>query len=436
MTQAGVQENSGMKRFFDMLMKVYLYYYSVFMILLTLDFMPDALMSAVNLGSMAAGTVLVIYVLFTVKPYKPGKPLFIPFLLICFFFLSYALTIAVNAIYGLTDNVKAMVTNGIQLMLLFFFFASASPEKAKSLMRQVMLSLVVMTFAIAAANLTIAILGIQLRTDYPRFMGIYNNPNNASVSALSVVCSVYILQFYRKYKWFLLVNIALQVAVNVLCESRGAFAMLAVTAYIYATVFLVERARSGKARRAIVLSSAAIAAVLACLSVVYVLRLVNNLLALDGTVVDYTNPFDKLGSSSVRLNLIRCGIGVFLQHPVFGVGPRNIILYVVNTYPTVYLYGILKGGLHNAYLSLLVGQGVVGVAAFFAFAADALRRIFASKSFHAWYNVAILAGIAVLALFEVNAFFVNFPTSFLFWSVLGYTVNIALQKKAALPAKA
>ncbi len=434
MAQIGAQSNGGINRFFDVFIKAYLYYYTVFMILLTLDFIPDPLMSAVNLGSMAGGAVLVVYVLVTVRPYRSGQPLFIPFLLICAFFLCYVLTIVAQPYFF--ENVKAMVTNGIQLMLLFFYFASASPEKAKSLMRQIMVSLVVMTFAIAVANLIIAIFDIQLRTDYPRYTGIYNNPNNASVSVLSIACSVYIFQFYRKYKWFLLVNIALQIAVNVLCESRGALAMLAVTAYIYATVFLVEKARSVKARRTIVLSSLAIAAVLVCLSVAYVLRLVNNLLAMDGTVIDYTDPFNKLGSSSVRLNLIRCGIGVFLQYPVFGVGPRNIILYVVNMYPTVYLYGIMKGGLHNAYLSLLVGHGVAGTAAFLAFAAAVLRRVFTAKSFHVWYNMAILAGIAVLALFEVNAFFVNFPTSFLFWSVLGYTVNIALQKKAAHPAAA
>lgn len=77
-----------------------------------------------------------------------------------------------------------------------------------------------------------------------------------------------------------------------------------------------------------------------------------------------------------RLSYNLIGVELFLQHPLFGVGPGNFFHHYTDT-----AYRFLPGRtwlgreLHNTYLSVLVQHGLVGAAPFFAMLAISWRHL-------------------------------------------------------------
>lgn len=73
----------------------------------------------------------------------------------------------------------------------------------------------------------------------------------------------------------------------------------------------------------------------------------------------------SLGGHGGREQLIADGLGIWLRHPVFGVGPGNNYPYMLR-YSTV-------GTPHNQYVNVLMELGVIGLACFLLFAFRAIR---------------------------------------------------------------
>jgi O-antigen ligase len=73
----------------------------------------------------------------------------------------------------------------------------------------------------------------------------------------------------------------------------------------------------------------------------------------------------SLGGDGGRDTLIKEGLGIWAQHPVFGVGPGN-------NYPYMLRYSTL-GTAHNQFINILMEGGVIALAIFLWFAAAAFR---------------------------------------------------------------
>ena len=137
---------------------------------------------------------------------------------------------------------------------------------------------------------------------------------------------------------------------------------------------------------------------------------------------------------SGRLTIWAEGFQKFLQHPIFGVTNENISVYV-NDRDRQYV------NLHNAYLMLLVGPGIVGVSLIFFFGLSLLikaLRFISSKSGNIVKHLSILvsACLAILAGDFVNGNFVFAPSeSYIFlWMFLGeiYGITFAQSEPASL----
>jgi len=109
-----------------------------------------------------------------------------------------------------------------------------------------------------------------------------------------------------------------------------------------------------------------------------------------------------------RLSYNFIGVELFLQHPLFGVGPGNFFHHYTDT-----AYRFLPGRtwfgreLHNTYLSVLVQHGIVGAAPFFAMLVISLRHlrsVYVRPANDAMRVQAVALGYA-FAAFLVTSFF-------------------------------
>jgi O-antigen ligase len=73
----------------------------------------------------------------------------------------------------------------------------------------------------------------------------------------------------------------------------------------------------------------------------------------------------SLGGSGGRWQLLTDGVGIWLSHPLLGVGPGN-------NYPYMLRYSTLATP-HNQYVNLLMELGIIGFACFACFAFYAAR---------------------------------------------------------------
>jgi O-antigen ligase len=84
-----------------------------------------------------------------------------------------------------------------------------------------------------------------------------------------------------------------------------------------------------------------------------------------GGLVETETQQQSLGGEGGRWQLIKDGVGIWSQYPVFGVGPGN-------NYPYMLRYSTL-GTPHNQYVNTLMELGVVGLLCLLVFAGQALR---------------------------------------------------------------
>ena len=125
---------------------------------------------------------------------------------------------------------------------------------------------------------------------------------------------------------------------------------------------------------------------------------------------------------SGRLEIWAAGFEKFLEHPIFGVTNENAAVYVHDT---------LFVNLHNAYLTLLVGTGIIGFGLILCFGlpllCKALHYIFTQSEDKAKpLSLMLSICLAILAGNFVNGNFVFAPSAsyLLLWILLGEIYNL------------
>lgn len=390
-------------------MGIFLPSYMVMMILFTISFIPDALLSVLNLISYITGALLVLSFIFLIRPLTTKKLLPAAGLLILFF-ISYCITIVINRNMNFMGNVKVMLTTGIQLVLLFYYIAYTDQESAHALMRRVIYSLVAATILIATTNI---ILFIGWYNDFyiaHRFQGIFINSDFSSISALSLLCTIFLLRFEKRFKVIYISNVILQFINVVICASRTCLIFMSAAIILIVFIYAFERGNT-KLKFVMLVSSI----IVACVA--------------SGFVFMIRHQGFTQTSNEIRLNMICCGFDQFLSAPLFGIGPRNVAPIMTVRYPLVNLEGIIGGGLHNAYLQLLVSNGAIGGLILFSLIIYCAYFACSSWNAHTKYVSAILFGLGIYGLLSQSILFNNFPTSVILWSLLGYNLNLSVKNK-------
>ena len=135
-------------------------------------------------------------------------------------------------------------------------------------------------------------------------------------------------------------------------------------------------------------------------------------------------------SSNNRVDIWKGYLTLLKDKPIFGLSPRNAWNYADTEHPDSYLaehhYDV-----HNAYIAVLAGMGIVGFIVLLLIMYCLLRtivpRLFDSSKMNLQYFIALqlVINIAVFILFYPGIYFTNGIDTILFWIAVGFTVKEA-----------
>lgn len=140
--------------------------------------------------------------------------------------------------------------------------------------------------------------------------------------------------------------------------------------------------------------------------------------------------------SNGRFEIWRAGIKVFLEHPLTGVGNKNILNYVNEKISREMLMRtpLMAANMHNGYLQVLVANGGIAFLALIVFLIYVFIKCmmyFFKKEMDgniSWYSCIMFAfvlGMMVQNLFDSNLFnFINLSAVVMTWVFMGYLLNI------------
>ena len=131
---------------------------------------------------------------------------------------------------------------------------------------------------------------------------------------------------------------------------------------------------------------------------------------------------------SGRIPLLKQAAKLFSLYPIFGVAPRNIVLYGEK-----YLGGLKYSDFHNGFVTILVSFGVVGFTLFIIFAVKIAKSmlvcIFKKRNKNDTERemlpclLAFLAAYCVYSMFEVTLLLDISYRVLIFWLILGYAMS-------------
>ncbi len=133
-------------------------------------------------------------------------------------------------------------------------------------------------------------------------------------------------------------------------------------------------------------------------------------------------------SSNNRIDIWKGYLTLLKDKPIFGLSPRNAWNYADAEHPGSYLsehhYDV-----HNAYIAVLAGMGIVGFAVLIVMIVGLFRilipRIFNTDQMDFTYFMALqlILNIAVFILFYPGIYFTNGIDTVLFWMAVGYATQ-------------
>lgn len=147
---------------------------------------------------------------------------------------------------------------------------------------------------------------------------------------------------------------------------------------------------------------------------------------------------DEDDFSNGRFAIWKSGLEVFSLSPLIGVSHRHIADFAAEHLPQTYIVQSGYTTMHNVFVDVLAGQGIVGMAIILVFVVLGIRvlaRGLLSYSGDGYCRmvllIGILASIAFSALFYSEILYINTVGSVVFWTTLGYVVTRFRQTEMA-----
>lgn len=384
--------------------------------------------------------------------------------LLILFFCGYLISIVMNREYDFMGNAKLMVWMGIQVFLL------CAPDDEVPFERHLRhLCVVGDTFVavwLVGALFSFGQYCIQYggyvgnisegRLRYSRqgfienrLFGVFTDPNYAAICSLIAIGLAALLLYLRKggklLKAYYIVSIVFQVIYIVLSGSRTALLSGIVAAAFSVAVVTAGYCRQKKAGLRVL---AALLAAVLCAGVIFggdkvlkkglayvpevftSLHLTDNLDLPEGPVdLNREDVVDSTNISNNRFAIWKDYLNVFTHTPLFGTSPRRPLDYVKDHFPSMYV--VEKEYLvHNGYLAVLVGTGILGTLPlmlwFMLMAVKIARYLFSDRTRRdeKYWPIVILTAIVICplvsAFFMMEIYFCLDIVTFLFWPLFGY----------------
>ncbi|MCE5235909.1 MAG: O-antigen ligase family protein [Clostridiaceae bacterium] len=387
------------------------------------------------------------------------------------FLLSGLFTLAVNARYGVLESAQGLLWLAFQLLLLLPRGANEVRGDMVKELRGVGGVFVAYNAVMALLSLLMAFFGygevyrpggaaiVPRGFVWGRLWGMYSDPNygSASVCVSLAMCLFFLSRARtRRIRVLLWLSCLAFYGYIVFSDSRTGMAALAALLGAYALCRVYERAGTWgkkangfKKRAALSILSAVLVSGLSISCVMATKVAYNSFISIVYRAepgVPGENPVkpidraydDQSDMSNGRLALWKSGVELFQKAPLFGVGFRNLQAAAKALVPDTYLVRNPKGYMYDAYHNMLVdvlaSQGILGLIAFFALAVCALKHVFrllasvlrrgARTALFAAALVSALAAVVAESLFISDLFYVNTPTSFMFWFLLGCLLRL------------
>ncbi len=416
-------------------------------------------------GSVALGVILIIYRLIRIPNYIKTKRIW----LLIAFLISYVISIAVNLDYGYAEAVKALVWMGFHYFLLYACDVTQEPDAYKKefyIMANIYLFILfaaaVVSFVFLCMNYSYILVhsGSQVIGGFTwgRLWGIFTDPNYGSVfCSAGIILSIYFFNIWKNVflRICYCINILMLSIYLIFSDSRTGLVsvILALGFYVYALLIRWDKLKLKMVWKQVCCILIAIVVMVGVFFLPKGVTKAYNAIILhiaasqqipdenNQTIIDDTVKEKKFGReqdieddfTNQRFDLWMSGIEIFSTRPILGVSFFNLIPYATANLPDTFMinndFGE-HGNLHNAYLNILAGQGIVGFTISVLFSAAVIIYVFRrflrvdQKDYH--YIITLMGAVlacGVSAMFVSDIFYIHSPNSYIFWSFLGYLMH-------------
>ena len=421
------------------------------------------LLKAFALFVAAFGSIIVMYRLLNAKKYIR----FYLFPLLILFAISYFISSIINIKYGIVENIQALLWMVFHFAILYATDTTSPAEKGTK--NFIGLLNYFLTFIFVSNLVSLGMLfagfgrapynsfnGNIMGLTWGRLWGIYTDPNIGSVlSVAAIYISLYfIYKTQVTYKKVLLfINIFISLCYISFSDSRTGLLTFMFTAFVYTYILLIHTKKiKAKAfvRQLTALACALVISATSLLSIVCVKNTYNTITTLTSNLSTNESDSSENDENSIgrtgdelegdisnrRFSLWASGIEVWKKTPVFGTSHRNLVNFALQNTPKTYLVNNDREGnfdtTHNAYIDVLVSQGIIGAIIFVIVFVSILLLIFKKLIFtydSTCFTVENLLLIGLILTFATSAAFIleivyiNSAGAFIFWLSLGKLVK-------------
>lgn len=399
------------------------------------------------------GGLLILKNLFIDKTQFPKKY----YILIFAFLFSYVVTIIWNRNMNILGNIKTLIWCAIMMLGLFINDLKKEKEEIINDISRIGRAVILSTLIISLISLILFFFNINFwmsRVDgwkipqgyyAARLWGIYVDPNQScNVAIISIALSGVLLITKKKLNKFILIcNIIVQYELLVLSGSRGGeigFIFLLVS-ILYLFIENIIKKKINKKVIRIILSM--FLSFILTLMILGTFKVNRKLLAfvpkaIHNTVevtedekkqsLNITVERPDMKSSNGRIELWTDALKLSKQIPIFGVGDRNIMLVAEQKMPGS---SISTQYVHNGYLHMLLGGGIVAVIIMMIIIGDIvisiLRKVFNKYKYSDEYLIysilsAMIGAMLITTVFLTEVFYQNSFTATILWTFMGYII--------------
>lgn len=283
-----------------------------------------------------------------------------------------------------------------------------------------------------------------------RLFGVFIDPNlGAFVGFLVILGMIYLVKQEtagKNRKWINVlcyVNVAVQIFYIILSGSRSVEVCMVVSisyALILKLVGVFQKKKTSLMPR--ILSFIAVPVVLSVLILgsfqgvkLGVSYFAKNVTTATKHETDELERTDIEGdASNNRSDIWKGYLVLWKDKPIFGISPRNGWNYADKEHPEGYIANH-HYDVHNAYVAVLEGMGIVGAAVLlllmFLLLKNMLPMAFSPEKMDLtrWMAVQLILNIAVFICFYPGIFFTNGIDTVLFWPAIGYVLQCTVASK-------
>lgn len=376
--------------------------------------------------------------------------------------LLFCFSNAITTAYNFPDRfVYGIVTEGYVCMFLLVFFITSMNNRQmdnQKFINKIFWIHIILSLVFAIVGLLCFIFNLSFSYENAglelyfglkdnRLWGFYNPNTGGSVCVISLVFSFILLKQTEKWRKLLYTNIVLQYLYMILTQSRSAwyvFLGIVVLYSVFVIILPVIKKRESINEKLKKVALNVLIILLICVSPTVIKK---TIVIFPNTIIEVQNMLSDQDSSKGSLSLNRldeekireqdgtngrgelweAGFKIFKESPVLGVGSENIVNRGEKYLSESRFENLEKGGLHNSYLMILVGSGIVGFSIMFVFflfiVIEGFKNLIICRNRNNALLIILVFGMLANELMEARLIYNSSYLNIIFWILAGTIVG-------------